>query len=142
MNGKLWTYFTGAVGVFGALIMSLPHPVQILLVLMGIDVALGAIAAVTHRSVSSDALWKGLAKKAAILLLIAALATAEPVLQFDAADYAAVFFVVAELVSIVELAALLGVPIPERVTRVLAVMRGKANEPNRDQVQSITENQG
>jgi toxin secretion/phage lysis holin len=142
MNGKFWAYCMSAVGLLGALIMSLPHPVQILLMLMGIDVALGVIAAVTHRSVSSNALWKGLAKKMATLLLLGALAAAEPVLQVDAADYAAVFFVVAELVSIVELAALLGVPIPERVTRVLATMREKDDEPDRDQVQPVAENQG
>ena len=140
MNGKVGSSVAGATALFGALLVRFPHPVQILLVLMVLDIVLGGIVALLQRNVSSHEFWKELAKKAGTLVLLAALGASEPVLQFDAIDYAAVFFVVYELVCITEKAARLGVPIPDRVARVLATLRGERDEQNRAQAQSHTAN--
>lgn len=140
MNGKVGSSVAGATALVGALLVRFPHPVQILLVLMVLDIVLGGIVALLQRNVSSHEFWKELAKKAGTLVLLAALGASEPVLQFDAMDYAAVFFVVYELVCITEKAARLGVPIPDRVARVLATLRGERDEQNRAQAQSHTAN--
>jgi len=140
VNGKVGSSVAGATALFGALLVRFPHPVQILLVLMVLDIVLGGIVALLQRNVSSHEFWKELAKKAGTLVLLAALGASEPVLQFDAIDYAAVFFVVYELVCITEKAARLGVPIPDRVARVLATLRGERDEQNRAQAQSHTAN--
>ena len=140
MNGKVGSSVAGATALFGALLVRFPYPVQILLVLMVLDIVLGGIVALLQRNVSSHEFWKELAKKAGTLVLLAALGASEPVLQFDAMDYAAVFFVVYELVCITEKAARLGVPIPDRVARVLATLRGERDEQNRAQAQSHTAN--
>ena len=141
MNGKVGSSVAGAIALFGALLVRFPHPVQILLVLMVLDIVLGGIVALSRRNVSSHEFWKELAKKAGTLVLLAALGASEPVLQFDAMDYAAVFFVVYELLTITENTARLGVPIPERVAHMLATLRGERDEQNRAEVQSNTENQ-
>jgi len=140
VNGKVGSSVAGATALVGALLVRFPHPVQILLVLMVLDIVLGGIVALLQRNVSSHEFWKELAKKAGTLVLLAALGASEPVLQFDAMDYAAVFFVVYELVCITEKAARLGVPIPDRVARVLATLRGERDEQNRAQAQSHTAN--
>jgi toxin secretion/phage lysis holin len=141
VNGKVSSYIAGAIAVFGALVARIPLEIQVLLVLMVLDIVLGAIIAIRRRDVSSDEFGKGVAKKMGIIVLLTALRASEPVLQFDAMDYAAVFFVVYELISITENAARLGVPIPERVAHVLATMRGERDEQDRDEVQSNTQNQ-
>jgi len=128
VNGKDWSYTISAIALLGALIASLPHPVKILLMLMALDLILGGINAFVRRNVTSDEFWMVIAKKAATLVLLAALGASEPILQFDAMDYACVLFVVYELVSITEYAAQLGVPIPRRVAQVLATLRGQYNE--------------
>jgi toxin secretion/phage lysis holin len=138
VNGKAWSYIASAIAVFGALVARIPHPVQILLVLMVLDIVLGGIVAILRRDVSSHEFWKGIAKKMGTLVLLAALGASEPVLQFDAMDYAAVFFVVYELISITENATRLGVPVPDRVARVLATLRGKHDEQDRGEAQSNT----
>jgi phage-related holin len=73
--------------------------------------------------------------------LLAALGASETVLGFDAMDYSAVFFIVNQLLSITEKAALLGVPIPERVKRLLITLREEHDEQqDRAQAQPNTKN--
>ena len=137
MNEKgVISAFLGAIAAAGAALAHVPHTVQILAILMVLDILLGGIHAAIDERVSSSQLWRGLAKKSATILLLAAIGAAQPVLGFDAMPYAGVFFIAHELVSITEHAAALGVPIPERVQRVLVMLRGDGDgEERRHQAQ-------
>jgi toxin secretion/phage lysis holin len=136
VSSKAYSYLVSGAAIVGALLINLPDPLQILLVLMALDILLGIVVAATRQEVSSHRLWKGIAKKIGTVLLLVALFVSEPVLQFDAMGYAAVFFITHELLSIIEHAVILGVPIPGRIANVLSVLRGNASEQDRAEVQS------
>ena len=84
---------------------------------------------------SSSAAFLGLAKKIIILIVVAlahlldyAVATSSGI-DFAAISGATCFwFVASEGISIIENAALLGVPIPDQIKQLLEVMRGKKND--------------
>lgn len=103
-------FVAGVSGVFFGL-----HPmIQTLVILILLDFASGFLLAWSTGSVSSDASYRGMAKKAMMLLLVGAASTynATQPLGFDSAVAVAGFFCTTELISIVENAGRIGLPIP------------------------------
>lgn len=91
------------------------HPmVQTLVILILLDLASGILLAWSTGSVSSDASYRGMAKKAMMLLLVGAatIYNATQPLGFDSSVAVAGFFCTTELISIVENAGRIGLPIP------------------------------
>ena len=133
---------TGAVGagvawLFGGWTMALTT----LLIFMGIDYATGVIVAgVFHRSgksasgsLSSIAGIKGLAKKGMILLFV--LIAYRLDLQLGTTyikDAVCIAFMANELLSIIENAGLMGVPIPSVIVKAVEVLKGSGKEDGND----------
>ena len=131
-----WSFMISAIAASTTLIMHIPMILQILFALMFLDLILTKLVAKNW-----DEILKRLAQMTGTFALLAALRVSESVLGFAAMEYTAVFFIVHELLAIVEKAAKLGVPIPERVRRMLVALREEPDEQqDRPQTQSHTEN--
>lgn len=100
----------------------IPHTVQILIALMGIDILSGVISAAATKSLNSSIMVKGLFKKLAVFPLLALLHIVETplALPFEFESMAALAFIAYEAMSIVENCATAGVPIPAVVVGALA----------------------
>lgn len=109
------------------------HPlIQCLITLIVIDIFSGLILAKSSGEISSDASFKGMGKKAMMLLLVGAAHTynATQPLGFDAGVAVAAFFCTTELISIIENAGRIGLPIPRVLIDALEkLQRGNSGEP-------------
>jgi len=131
-----WSFVISTITAASALLMRMPMVLQILFVLMFLDLILTRFVASSWQE-----LMKRFTRMVATCVLLAALGKSEPVLGFAAMEYTAVFFIVNELIAITEKAAQLGVPIPERVRRVLTALREERNDqPDRAKAESNTDN--
>jgi toxin secretion/phage lysis holin len=103
---------------------------QSLLVLMALDIASGLIAGYVTRSISSDVSWRGMAKKSLVLLLVAACGVLERVwkLEVPLASGVVGFYIVHELISIVENTARAGLPMPKTLMSALRKLRAQTEE--------------
>lgn len=107
------------------------HPLlQTLLILILLDLASGLLYAWSTGAVSSDASYRGMAKKAMMLLLVGAAHAynATQPLGFDAAAAVAGFFCATELISITENAGRLGVPLPRVLARAIEKLKGQMTD--------------
>jgi len=107
------------------------HPlVQSLLVLMALDIASGLVAGYITRSLSSDVSWRGMAKKSLVLLLIAACEILQRTwnLGLPLASAVVGFYIVHEMISIVENTARAGLPMPRALTSALRKLRAETEE--------------
>jgi toxin secretion/phage lysis holin len=116
-----------AAGIWGGF-----HPlIQTLVVLILLDFASGLLYAWSTGAVSSDASYRGMAKKAMMLLLTGAASAynATQPLGFNAGAAVAGFFCTTELISITENAGRLGLPIPKPLMDAMAKLGGGNGEP-------------
>lgn len=107
------------------------HPLlQTLFILILLDFASGLLYAWSAGAVSSDASYRGMAKKAMMLLLVGAAHAynATQPLGFDAAAAVAGFFCATELISITENAGRLGVPLPRVLARAIEKLKGQMTD--------------
>lgn len=132
----------GIGGAIAAFFTGLPPIIWILLAVMTIDYVTGIICGLMGKSpktenggVSSGAAFKGLLKKALILLvvLLAALLDKAVALgagvQFEAvAGFTCLWFIASEGFSIVENAAAMGVPIPKILLQALEIVKAKGGD--------------
>lgn len=95
------------------------------------DFATGFLLAWSHNAVSSDASRKGFTKKAIALLLVIALKIAESIqpMPIELSAYVAGWFCLTELISICENAGKAGLPIPRKLTQVLAQLQDDKDRP-------------
>jgi toxin secretion/phage lysis holin len=85
----------------------------ILLVLMVLDVLSGHLAAFYTKRLNSSVGWKGMTRKAFVILLIGVGSAIDPLTpQIPEANVVAMFYIANELLSILENAVLCGVPVP------------------------------
>ena len=130
---KAMSPFTAAVAVAAGLWGGFHPLIQTLAVLILLDFASGLLYAWGAGTVSSDASYKGMGKKAMMLLLVGAAHTynATQPLGFDAEAAVAGFFCATELISITENAGCLGVPLPKVLTAAIAKLKSQMeNSPN------------
>ena len=108
-----------------------------LVIFMAVDYVTGLIVAgVFHRSgktesgaLESRAGFKGLCRKGGVLLLVLVATRLDLILGVDfVRDAVCIGFTANELISIVENAGLMGVPIPKVLTRAIDVLQEKADE--------------
>ena len=145
METKAKTFIEMIAGIGGAVaafFTGLPPIIWILLAVMSIDYITGIICGLMGKSpktenggVSSSAAFKGLMKKALILLvvLLAALLDKAVALgagvQFEAvAGFTCLWFIASEGFSIVENAAAMGVPIPKILLQALEIIKTKGGD--------------
>lgn len=107
-----------------------------LIIFMAIDYVAGlTVAAVFKKSDKSEsgalesrAGWKGLAKKTMTLLFVLIAYRLDLLMNTDyIRDAAVIAFCVNELISIVENAGLMGIPLPRVIIRALDVLKDKAD---------------
>ena len=129
--GAVGSFIAGALGGWDTAIITLCS-------FMAIDYVTGFIVAgVFHKSKKSDSGglkshegWKGLCKKGMILLLVVVANLLDK--QIGASyvrDAVCIFFIANEGVSILENAALMGLPIPKWLSQALDVLQEKVNNP-------------
>ena len=112
-----------------------------LLVFMGIDYMTGFILAIVfHKSPKSQTGaydskvgWKGLVKKCITILFIVISVLLDILLNTTyIRDAVCIAFIVNELISIVENAGLMGIPIPAIITKAIDILKSKT-EVNQDE---------
>ncbi|MFC5405271.1 phage holin family protein [Cohnella soli] len=101
-----------------------------LLVLMAIDYFTGVSAAIKEGTgLNSNFGFWGLLKKAMIMLVMLIAHRLDLLLGIDAVMGSAVFFYIAnELLSIIENYGRIGLPLPDRLKQIVAVLRARAGE--------------
>lgn len=114
-------------GLLAGLWGRLPLLLQSLLVLMALDILSGLIAGFVTRSLSSDISWRGMAKKSLVLLLIAACEILEHTWDLGVPLAAGVvgFYIVNELISIVENTGRAGLPMPRTLTSAISKLKAQ-----------------
>ncbi|MDP9112450.1 MAG: phage holin family protein [Acidobacteriota bacterium] len=130
----IWKWSTiAAFATMGAW-MRLPHAIQILLMLMGLDILTGLIAAGRSKTLNSSIMVKGLFQKLAVFPLLAMLHIVESPLKlaFEFETLAACAFILYEAMSITENAARAGVPIPTVI--VNALVKAKIQTSSADDI--------
>ena len=151
----MWKKITEALAAAGGAIVSffvqMPPLVWIMIAVMTIDFITGLICGAMGKSnktengyIASKTAFMGLLKKALILLivLLAALldkAVAESAgITFDAVMGATcLWFIASEGFSILEIAALMGIPVPKILLKLLEVMKEKGNGPEKEEKKNI-----
>ena len=107
-----------------------------LLIFMGVDYLTGLIVAAVGKSpktqgggLSSKIGWKGLAKKCVVLLLVLVAARLDAVLDVHYVRAGVcVAFMCNELISILENAGLMGIRLPDVLTRAIELLQQKNNK--------------
>ncbi len=103
---------------------------------MAVDYVTGVLCAVADRKLSSEVGFRGIAKKALIFLLVgmANVLDVQVIGSGCVLRTAVVFFYISnEGVSLVENAAHLGLPVPEKLKDVLAQLHGRAEDGKGDE---------
>ncbi|MDE5737873.1 MAG: phage holin family protein [Oscillospiraceae bacterium] len=131
-----------ATGVFGSLIAGLfggwDASMISLLIFMGVDYITGLIVAAVGKSpktksgsLKSEIGWKGLAKKCVILLLVLVAVRLDITIGTSyIRDAVCISFMVNELISIIENAGILGIPIPDAVKNTIELLKTKGENKN------------
>lgn len=101
-----------------------------LIVFICIDYVTGLIKGCISKNITSQIGFKGIAKKVMMLLLVAVAYNLQDGLNIDIAlrEIVITFFVCNEGISILENAAQLGLPIPQKLKDILLQLRGGEDE--------------
>jgi toxin secretion/phage lysis holin len=104
-----------------------------LLWMMAIDYGTGMAAGYKEKTLSSKVGFKGIAKKVVILAMVALAHQVDSALGTKNMfrDATIVFYMANELLSIFENAGRIGVPVPERLTQAVEVLKGKSKEDDK-----------
>jgi toxin secretion/phage lysis holin len=113
-------------GLLGVLFGGLDGFLITLLVFMLLDYLSGVILAIYQKKLSSKIGFKGILKKVMILILVAVGTMLDNFILLDGAFIRTLvifFYIANEGISLLENAALLGLPIPEKLKEVLAQLK-------------------
>lgn len=136
---KAWVLaLIGTVGGYcAALFGGWDASLQTLLIFMVIDYVMGlAVAGVFHKSqktetgtLSSKECFEGLARKGAALLIVLVGAQLDRVSGIDyVRDGVCIAFIANETISIIENAGLMGVPIPDVLTKAIELLKKQSDQ--------------
>ncbi|MDB4866768.1 MAG: holin [Cohnella sp.] len=105
-----------------------PESLTLLVVLMGIDYITGVTAAIRGGSgLNSQTGFWGLAKKGLSLLVILLTHRVDVFLGMDMVMGGAIaFYLVNELLSVIENCGRLGIPLPDSLSRIVEILRDRA----------------
>lgn len=135
----------GGIGIIGSAIAELyggwTQGMTTLVILMIIDYIMGILVAgvfgaskkTEDGKLESRAGWKGLVRKGTTLLIVLVATRIDLMLESNfVRDAAVIGFAANELLSIVENAGLMGIPMPTVVTNAIEVLQKKAKENNEE----------
>lgn len=140
---KLSEFFAAIGGAIASFFVTMPPLVWILIAVMSIDYVTGLICGAMGKSkktetgyLASHEAWKGLMKKALILLVVLLsnlldIAVSKGAgITFEAVMGATcLWFIASEGLSILENVASMGVPVPKILLKLLEIMREKGEGP-------------
>lgn len=130
------TSFIFALTFISGLALNIPTPLEVLLLIMGVDIALGILHSIKKHDLCSKCMQEGLLRKAAVILIIFALYAFDKeyskMIRFEIANAAVFAFTIRELLSIIENAAKLGAPIPEWLRQRLRVFEAQQEKDNEE----------
>ena len=131
-------YVCTVIGIIGTFVSKLfggwTEDMVTLVIFMAIDFIMGLIVAgVFHKSnksalgaLNSHAGWKGLCKKGVMLLFVLVAHRLDILLSVDYIRTTAIIgFIANEAISIIENAGLMGVPLPEPITKAIEILKDK-----------------
>lgn len=135
--GRWLGYFLGgnAVAQTGAEAAAPDRLLLALIIFMALDYLSGVLCAIAARRLSSAVGFRGICRKVLILVLVGVANAIDTLLGAGAALRSAVliFYLSNEALSLTENAARLGLPIPEKMKRVLAQLHGRAAGTDEDE---------
>ncbi|WP_096201786.1 phage holin family protein [Bacillus sp. FJAT-45350] len=101
--------------------------VSILIIMMALDFISGLLVAIVEKNIRSSDGLKGVIKKIYVLILIGAVYLLEKAVfgTGHVGDGIAIAYITIEFISIVENGGKLGVPIPHRISAILAQLKGR-----------------
>ncbi len=112
-----------------------------LLLLMGIDVGVGLMLAIAKKTLNSTISWRGMSRKAIMLLIVGACGVLQPSLPtIPLLNVVAFFYTLTEAISILEGAAAAGVPLPQGLTDTLSKLREQQRVMQRQKETTTTNN--
>ncbi len=140
---KITELLAAAGGAIASFFVTMPPLVWILIAVMSIDYITGLITGAMGKSnktengyLESHAALKGLLKKSLIILVVLLAALLDQAvstgagIQFEAVMGATcLWFIASEGLSILENVAMMGVPVPKILLKLLEVMRAKGDVP-------------
>lgn len=142
MKERVFQTIAAAAGAVASFFCGLPPILWVLIAVMSLDYITGLICGAMgkspktkHGGLSSNAAFMGLMKKLLIVVVVALAYLLDHAVTLGAGvQFAAVsgatclWFIASEGVSVLENAAMMGVPIPKILRQALEVMKGKDNE--------------
>ena len=143
MIANIKAYFCILVGIIGSMITKLfggwTSDMKTLVIFMAVDFAMGLIVAGVFKksgksktgALDSNAGWRGLCKKCVSLLFVLVAHRLDITLGTDyIRSITVIGFITNELISIVENAGLMGIPLPEIIERAIDILKNKSGEKN------------
>ena len=136
IKGIICTTFGIIGGIIARLFGGWSEDMVTLVIFMAIDFVMGlVVAGVFHNSskstsgaLDSRAGWKGLCKKCVTLLFVLIAHRLDILLETDYIRTTAIIgFIANEAISIIENAGLMGVPLPEVVTKAIEILKHKGD---------------
>ncbi|EOP78377.1 toxin secretion/phage lysis holin [Bacillus cereus HuB4-4] len=103
---------------------------KVLLIMASIDYITGVIAAGYNGELKSKVGFKGIAKKVVLFLLVGAASQADLAIGTNSAirEVTIFFFIGNELLSLLENAGRMGIPLPQALTNAVEVLGGKQKQ--------------
>ena len=136
----IWTKIQGAVtalgGIIGYFVGGMDGLLTALVILMALDYITGVMCAIVDKQLSSSIGFKGIFKKVLIFLLVgvAHIVDMNVIGTGEALRTATIcFYLSNEGVSLLENAAHLGLPIPEKMKSILAQLHNRIDDTTTDQ---------
>ena len=125
-KGYLALIWTSWIGILVYLIGGFDSLIKVLLIMMALDYITGVVKGFKNKNVNSNRAYKGLKKKLIILIIVVAAAQMDLILQgIGIRTLVLMFYVATEFLSILENAAILGIPIPAKLKLALEQCKDK-----------------
>ena len=125
-KGVIAIIWTSWIAFLGYLLGGFDLLIKNLIILMLIDYISGLICGFRENKLNSNKAYKGLRKKIMVWLIIICATIFSRILQQPMLrDIVAIFYCATEILSIIENAGKLGVPIPNKLKKALEQCRGK-----------------
>ena len=146
MKEKTFQGLMAAGGLLVSFFTGFPPILLVLLAVMMLDYVTGIICGLMgksqkteHGGLSSQAAFAGILKKLLIIIVVALAYLLDVAIEMSAGiEFAAVsgatclWFIASEGISVIENAALMGVPIPNLIRQALEIMKGKTGGDKQD----------
>lgn len=134
---KIVCILIGIIGGAHYLVYECNVAIQTLLVFMSIDYITGMVNAIVFKkspksktgTLNSSVGWKGLCKKGMMILYVLVGIRLDILLEVRCvADMICIGFIINELISIIENAGLMGIPLPMALNKVVELLKEKQNK--------------